>query len=752
MWSLAGTSAFALSHSVNMKSEDRTETVDSKQTREETVALKYCLAFVKEKLRFLNEIVADELKMSRNTLISIKIGLFLQYTGITLLLYVLFTNSWTLIGHVQCVDAVERDLNDTENLVLTSLCRNPNYRNRFSGIFMLLESMTMVLLLIKLVIGIKNVDHNFQDYLSMRLDNKALFWILLIPRFLLYLVLPFQSLMTAGLSLQFGSLLSVLRSPIMLLFSLIGKLFTLPIAIFFPYPLKSTVEADFARIAVHLGNREKSSTKWDTSSAQVTINCFESCHLRFEWSWYISVLFFLLNFTVVYWFIGFTETLRDVSVEGRTLDSRENCVEFIRVSEVSEDFSFEEEEENRIKEDNRRLNDLGEEEPERVLNEIFDDKIDKSDNLGVPDILTKETQTVAECLSNEKELAETPEKNKEAFDEPNSIESIPSVEGEPKEISKKQNEIVEGKSVIEHPNVNNKVVEHLKEVSQSNKGTQTFSLKLHKGSQTFVPIHLHKKVNKKTQVSPIFVDAQTNTDAVTNGGVTSAHNKEASPSQNGRFKFSKAVEGNGNYGLKNRQNGNVIEKIEQKELSVKEKNESKEKRLTGENGLCETENKSGFENLENDDKTKEFSQDSGTIVEENGCDNREKFGFPELKILPITLDFERRIIRENQIARINVEAFLKCLEKEDDRDVVFVEKDLLLDTFRNIVLTTKALGVEDAVCPRTGTSVDECGCRIHVLIKKFTKREQNDEVDGLKMETEDDDYSDDESYFNGFRL
>ena len=723
-----------------MKAEDRLETVESKQTGDETVSLRCCLTFVKEKLTLFNEIVVDEIKMSRNTLISIKIWLFIEYIGITLLLYIILSNSWVVNGRIECMDSAGRELNGTESLILSSLCRNPNYRTRFSSIFALFESMSMVLMLAKLVLAIKKIDDTVEGSLSMKLHSKAVFFMLFIPRSLLYLVLPLQSLMTATFSFHFGSLLAILRAPIMLFFSLTATLITLPISVFFPYPLNDSVEADFSNI----GDEGRTSEK-DPSSTPVTIHCFERCRLNFEWTWLIPVLFFFLNFAFVYWFLGFTEKSQDaISVEGRVLDSRENFsdgVEFIRVSEVSEDFSYEDEEES--KNCLKGMKDFEEEEEKsKRVDEDFD-RINNSERLGTGDAEEKEPVVLVASQAGNEEVREKSIAEKDSVKE-EVIENHLSTEGELTVTSKRDTEVVDGRDETKGSVVRSDVKEHLKEVSLSNKGTQTFCLKLHKGCQTFVPIHLHKKINKKTQVSPIFVDAQTNTDVISNGEGTSTQKFDVSQSENGRVNCSKAVDENGVGGFRNHQNGDTEKRSKEEELNVREKRE---------NGKIAESEKENIAKTENDRKNLEFSPDSNILIEANGHDRKEKFGFPELTIIPGTHDFERRILRKNQIERINVEAFLKCLEKEDERDVVFVEKDLLIDTFRNIVLTTKASTTEDAVCPRSNDVVDECECRIHGLIKKFTKQnQQSDEVDGLKMETEDDDCSDDESFFSGFRL
>ena len=766
------TSAFNSSHFVNMKTEDRTETIDSEQTKEETGSLNHYLTFIKENLALLNEIVVDEFKMSRNALTAIKIGLFLQYIGITLLLYVILTSSLVLNGRIRCMDSAEREFNDTERLILASLCRNPNYQSRFGGVFLFLETFSMVLLLIKLVISIKKDNGKFCDYLGVKVDEKTLFWISFLPRSMLYLVLPLQSSMAANLSFQFSSLLSILRSPIVLVFSLTARIITLPMSVLFPYPLKNTAEADFSRFY-----KERSLSQEGLSTTKLSINCYESCRFSFDWSWCYSVLFFFLNFAIVYWFIGFTESLDDVG-DGRAIDSRENYsdgVEFIRVSEVSEDFSFEEEEENKVKDGEKSVKDMGvkaknvDEDLEAADGKekaSGDENSSKSPVLSQgsakgPVLLSQEPSSTCEMTAESKGELKVIEG--EGFIDPGlsgtgdlmgkSID-LESIDGQG---VVKQHISSQDKHVVKFKDESDKAVgkerfrassvgkqegrECSKEISRASKGTQTFSLKLNKGCQTFVPIHLHKKINKKTQVSPIFVDAQTNTDAVVVNGVSNVPKEEDVPQrEDGQFKRNIAVQENGGVPLRNNRNGEANESVKE-ELNVREKEHS--------------ENKShdDLDKLENGRKSLESSPNSRLVTETNGSDHREKFGFPELKIIPRTLDFERRIVRENQIERINLDAFLKCLEKEDDRDVIFVEKDLLLDTFRNVVLLTKALATEDAVCPRSGDFADECSCCVHSLIKKCTKGElKSDEVDGLKMETEDDDYSDDESFFNGFRL
>jgi len=766
------TSAFNSSHFVNMKTEDRTETIDSEQTREETVSLNHYLTFIKEKLALLNEIVVDEFKMSRNVLTAIKIGLFSQYIGITLLVYVILTSSLVLNGRIHCMASTEREFNDTERVILASLCRNPNYQSRFGGVFLFLETITMVLLLLKLVISVTKDNGKLSDYFNMRIDEKTLFWISFLPRSMLYLVLPLQSSMAANLSFQFSSLLSILRSPVMLLFSLTARIITLPMSILFPYPLKSTAEAD-----ISMFYKERSLSQ-DLSASKLSINCYENCNFSFDWSWCLCVLFFFLNFAIIYWFIGFTENLDEVA-DGRVIDSRENYsdgVEFIRVSEVSEDFSFEEEEENKVKDGGKSVKDVGvkaKKVDEDLVTADGMEKVSGDDNSSKspqeslreqelsqglskgPLVSSQGSSTICEMTAESKVELKVIEG--EGFIDPGLAAKDDLV------LKSKEGEGIEGQDVLKHHissqdkqavkfKDESEVIkkerfrasslgklerrEYSKEISQASKGTQTFSLKLNKGCQTFVPIHLHKKINKKTQVSPIFVDAQTNTGAVVVNGVSNAPEEEdVSQSEQGRFKHNIAVQENGGDPVTN--------------LKTEDANESvKEERKQSEN-----QSDDDLEKLENGRKSLEASPNSKVVTQTNGSDHREKFGFPELKIIPRTLDFERRIIRENQIERINLDAFLKCLEKEDDRDVIFVEKNLLLDSFKNIVSLTKALATEDAICPRSGDFADECNCCVHSLIKKCTKGElKSDEVDGLKMETEDDDYSDDESFFNGFRL
>ena len=717
MLCFAKTSASDSSHFIKMKAEERTEILDTNSARQEPVSFKYCLSFLKDRLTEFRLQLAEEFKMSKNTLISTKVVLFLQYIGITLLVYNILTNSWLVTGNVHCTGHAEKTLNETEGLIIASLCRNPNYRARFSGMFLLLEVFTMFLLLIKLAMAIKKFDIDFEDYLNLKLDSKTIFWILFIPRVLFYQFLPLQSVWATNLSSHFGSFFSVLRSPVLFFFGMSAKLITLPIALLFPYPLNDTAEIDILKFAKDLGKSEGLFGNVGPSDANVVLKCFENCRLSFEWSWIVSVSYMLMNFTVVYWFVEFSETIGEVTDEGRELDSRENFsdgVEFIRVSEVSEDFSFEEEE-NKVKNLDTTLKDFEGEtttveqsikEGEQVV--VTGDVIDVATNESAA--MTK-TSVMSEGPINDEEMNEKAELEREE----------PEME--------KVDEISTSK--IE-------ATENFQEIVKSNRGTQTFCLKLNKGCQTFVPIHLHKKVNKKTQVSPIFVDAQTNTDAV-KVDVTSATRKEAAEIDHGRFKQNLVVEENGHDGVQEKRNGMMEdndERMKKRENTDNESNKEFEKLVNGEGEV-------GVELV-----------DSNVLVETNGSNGADKFGYSELTLIPRTFDFERRIIRENQIERINVDAFLKCLEKEDDSDVVFVEKDLLLETFRNIILTTKVSTTEDAVCPRSGDFVGECECKVHALIKKYTKQDgqQNDEVDGLKMETEDDDYSDDESFFNGFRL
>lgn len=691
-----------------MKSEEQADALDREQTTSDSRSLKPCLSYVRSRVALLTQDLTEELMMSKHTLITLKIGLVVQYIGMTLLIYSILTNSWLVNGSPTCFDKNENLINGSEGLTLASLCPNHDFRDRFSGLFVLLEACTVLALVLKLTLTMKK--YSLEDWLGVKLDDRSVCLALLTPRALLYFLLPVQSIMATNITSTFGSFLSIFRSPVLFLLSLPVRLITLPIALFFPCPLNDVAEIDVSKFAKHLGSSGSQLPNDGLASSLIVFDCFNNCQLRFESTWFVSASFVLLNSTLTYWFVGLLGSSIDTDDEGRVVESRENCsdgVEFIRVSEVSEDFSYEEEEEERKDEDlEKELNDLEIEKPNNDL---------KDENSELSDVVSKETPVTDNITKS------TDDREQSRLEEPAS-KSTETLEVLPRK-------------------VDNEFRENSREVSCSTKATQSFFLKLNKGCQTFVPIHLHKKVNKKTQVSPIFVDAQTNTDAVKTD-VSSVAGKEGLGNDLGRFQQSKVEErdkicyGANEENVKTENNGPKVKdnkEIEQETKQVSSDFHPGKNNANGGSGLLDT----------------------NVLITANGSVGKELFGSSELTLIPRTLDFERRIIRENQLLnRISVEAFLKFLEKEDDSDVVFVEKDLLIDTFRNIVLTTKLEGNDDAVCPRTGDLVAECPCRVHTLIKRISKREgrNSDEVDGLKMETEDDDDSDDESFFNGFRL
>lgn len=712
-----------------MKCDEQTDcvAVDRPETPR---SIKVCLNFVQKRLSLLNETIIEKFEMPATVLTSIRVGLVCQYIGISTLLYAIATNSWLVSGHIQCSDDDGKSLNGSEGLIIAAMCRDSVFRDRFSRMYLLLEMTAVVFLVAKLAIAIGKLELNLEDYINMKLDERSMFWILFLPRLLCYIFLPIESIMTANLSTAFASFLSIFQSPISFMFSLGVRIITLPISIFFPSPLRDKFDIDFPSLAKHLGKSERQDTCNGVLSNGIIVDCFEKCRLSLEPSWFISVVLILFNFSIVYWFLGVSSRCSDD--KGRALDSRDNFsegVEFIRVSEVSEDFSYEDDGGERDHETS--LKDLKEELKES-------EEIVKSDEFK--GVLSTEP-LVSESVSSGLEVLEGSITDGDA----GSLESSKlNEDAVDREVPEQDREISKAKDdeIIQDANLANLHEEEGKNVAemkiQSVKSTQTFTLKLNKGCQTFAPIHLHKKVNKKTQVSPILVDAEINTDAV-----NSVEKKEGgSQIEYGRFKQSKVVDANGKINIV--ENGKSIKDDgNDKELQIRDNREI-------ENRLKQDQFGNGNDHM-NDVA---MPSDSNDLLKGNGSVGKELFGFSELALIPRTLDFERRIIREKQIQRIDVESFLKFLEKEDDKDIIFVEKDLLIDTIRSIVLTTKMSTTEENVCERSGDFVDRCDCRVHVLIKRFTKhgRHENDEVDGLKMETEDDDFSDDESFFNGFRL
>ena len=856
-----------------MKCEEQTDFADNSKSRGKTstrASLRDHVIEINERLFLAAESWIEELKMSRIALNILKTVFILQYVAAVLLLYNIATQTWLTNGDVTCSGNFEQTLNGSESLLLASVCRNPIYRDRFVKFFLTLETLSLVFLVSKLFINAKYPGMKIADF--VHIDDRIVFGILMIPRVLIYLLIPIQSALSVTAPSSLGTIFSILRSPISFSLSFIIRLVTLPISIFFPYSIKESVEIDFNGISHIL--QAKSDIQMSDKSAKISVNCFEHCQVNFEASWMFSVVFVLLNYSAAFWCLALCEGFQEFRVDSRRGESREQYsdgVEFIRISEVSEDFSYEGDSEKgrnsvevadqfqideagklgegkkeqypQIKQDNVEQD----KQKEHVVDSLRSEVTATDSSIEIREDLTKEAEAAplkqadtssieaeaaplrqADTSSIEQSIPDPCKRGKPpiqkgivsslkqrvaAFEQdsakkdsrklsevdgvsqektvraadlikrfsshekidvevPRGRESVVREAGINKSERVVKKEISKGETVKTEvfETTNNKAetvkkeiktteidkAELTKEKIKTDKGVQTYNYKINKSCQTFVPIHLHKKVNKKTQVSPILVDAETNTE----------ERKEEKK-------------------LLDNRNGEKTEKTEkvdlgknlEKEDSRKEKDEvgSGTKRVSdngtgivegkkivnGNKAEVPVEDKILKGNQEKTDQNKSNKEslqlnghaENSMLEEIVKSDIGKKFGFAKLLLVPPTLDFERRIIRENEIGRLSVDAFLKHLKNEEDGDMIYVEKELLLKTFKEIVVISKIKKPEEELCPRSNEFVPKCVCQVHAVINTLTKQEKRDEVDGLRMETEEDDLSDDdESFFNGFRL
>ena len=844
-----------------MKCEELKDFADDSKTRGKTstrASLRDHVIEIKERLFLAAESWIDELKMSRVALNILKTVFILQYVAAILLLYNIASQTWLTNGDITCGGNFKQTLNESESLILASVCRNPIYRDRFVKVFLTLETLSMVFLVFKLFINAKYPGMKTADFVHK--DDKIIFAILIIPRVLIYLLIPIQSALSVTAPSSLWTIFSILRSPISFSLSFVIRFVTLPISMFFPYPIKESVEIDFNRISYVL--QANSDLQMSDKSAKTSVNCFEHCQVNFEATWMFSVVFILLNYSVAFWCLALCESSQEFRVDSRRGESREQYsdgVEFIRISEVNEDFFYEDDSEkgrnsvevaDQFQIDEAGKSEEGNQEQSPQVKQDTIDNVEKDERRGdVVDSLQSEVTTTDSSIEIREDLIKKAEvaplmqvdtssieqfkpdpckqgkapiqkgivsslKQRVAAFEQDSVKKdtrkLSEVDGVRQEKTVRAADLIKRfssheKIDVEVPrgresgareagiNKNEKVVkteiskaeivktevfetknnkaenvkkdiknaeidkaELTKEKIKTDKGVQTYNYKVNKSCQTFVPIHLHKKINKKTQVSPILVDAETNTEA-------REEEKKLLDNRNGeKTEKSEKVD---------------LGKNLEKEDSRKEKDEaSNGTKMVSDKGTGIVECKKTFDgnkaevsvedkilkgNQETTDQNKSNKEslklnghtESSMLEEIVKSDIGKKFGFAKLLLVPPTLDFERRIIRENEIGRLSVDAFLKHLKNEEDGDMIYVEKELLFKTFKEIVVIAKIKKPEEELCPRSNEFVPKCVCQVHSVINTLTKQEKRDEVDGLRMETEEDDLSDDdESFFNGFRL
>lgn len=844
-----------------MKCEEHTDFTDNSKSSEKTstrASLRDHVIEIKERLFLVAQSWIDELKMSRVALNILKAVFMLQYVAAVLLLYNIASQTWLTSGDIACSGNSENMQNGSDSLILGSVCRNPIYRDRFVKVFLSLETLSLVFLVFKLFINEKYPGMKIEDFLHK--DDKIIFSILMVPRVLIYILMPIQSALSVTTSSSLGTIFSILRSPISSSLSFIIRLVTLPISMFFPYPIKESVEINFNRIShiLQAGNDIQMSDKLTKTS----VNCFEHCQVNFEATWMFSVVFLLLNYSVAFWCLALFESFQECRVDSQRGESREQYsdgVEFIRISEVSEDFSYEDDSEKgrdsvevadqfqidqteKLGEGSQEQSSQGNQDhlSNREQEKLMGGNIDtvKSDRIATEtlkesrkDSMKEEQVGPAKKIEESSEEKLKPDASKHekppiqkgivsslkqrvaAFEQDTSKKDsrkLSEVDGVSQEktiraadlikrfssheqidvevprgrestvkkagIDKSENvvkteinraesvrteavqtestkadivkkEIV--KTVIDKTEIN-------KEKIKTDKSVQTYNYKINKSCQTFVPIHLHKKINKKTQVSPILVDAETNTEAReeektildNRNGEKAAKNEKVGVGKNVEKDDSRKEKHEVSNGSRKENNkGTGIIEIKKNVNGSKDEVSLKDNILMGNHGKTET--------IQGTKELLDVNGHTGSSMLEEivKSDVGKKYGFAKLSLVPPTLDFERRIIRENEIYRLSVDAFLKHLKTEENGDMIFVEKELLFKTFKEIVVIAKIKKPEEEVCPRSNEFVAKCVCQVHAVINTLTKQEKRDEVDGLRMETEEDDLSDDdESFFNGFRL
>ncbi|XP_065051097.1 uncharacterized protein LOC135680824 [Rhopilema esculentum] len=711
-----------------MKTGEKVQVADEKQSQTTPIAstLHESIIGMKESFILLSESLAEELNMSKSFLVTFKVGLLLQYFAVSLLLLSTASRAWFVNGNISCLGHSQQQINGTERSVIESLCRNPAYRDRFSALFLCLEIPVLLLLLLRVLVDERNHGWKFNWNLHFNFDDWTIYFITTLPRILVYIILPLQSALSTNAS--HSTLYAVFRSPFTFILGLLVRLIVFPIALFFPYPMKDFVEVNLSQIAESLSDLVP---KIEQMSLTGKIDCFQLCQASFDGTWCFFVCFLLVNFSIVFWVLNIP-ILNEEPRRGESRAQYSDSVEFIRISEVSEDFSFEE--------DDCRVSAT----PEKAANDLI-----VAESCAIPsNVVHLDTGEIedAKSITTEPDLDESVavgsvgnESDKTVVSDINeSVAVVP----EPDDVKRSDFAAIKSSVILDSEEKN----EELKEKVYLTKHTQTTIQHVSKGCQTFVPIHLYKKINKKTQVSPILVHAQTNTESDKKAD-TSVLKKavklvgeEQDRSEASELSETENVKNGVNSLETIHKHGKIFHVSEVKDSDAAEKTETK--LIIGES--CEKEDK---------------SSGNGVSVIENGYSAKEgntngKFGYAELSLIPKTLDFEKRVIRENQIQRINVDEFLGHLKSEDDRDVIFVDKELLLNTFRDLVTVSKVKESEEAVCPKTNELLKKCVCSVHKLMKSLPVQDgqPTDEFDGLKMETEDDNYSDDESFFNGFRL
>ena len=711
-----------------MKTGEKVQVANAKQSQTTPIAstLHESIIGMKESFILLSESLTEELNMSKSVLVTFKVGLLLQYFAVSLLLLSTASHAWFVNGIISCRGHSQQPINGTESLIIESLCRNPAYRDRFSGLFLCLEIPVLLLLLLRMLVDERNHGWKFNWNLHFNFDDWTIYCITTLPRILVYIILPLQSALSTNAS--YDALYAVFRSPFTFVLGLLVRLIVFPVALFFPYPMKGFVEVNLSQIAKSLNDLVPEIEQMNQTGK---IDCFQLCQASFDGTWCFFVCFLLVNFSIVFWVLNIP-ILNEEPRRGESRAQYSDSVEFIRISEVSEDFSFEE--------DDSRVSAT----PEKGAIDLI-----VAESCAIPlNVVHLETGEIEDAKSKTTELdldesvAVGSVENKSDKTVVSDINESVAVVAESDDVER--SDYVDRKSSVILDS--EEKTEELKEKVNLTKQTQTTIQHVNKGCQTFVPIHLYKKINKKTQVSPILVHAQTNTesDKNTDASVLRKAVKLVGEEQD-RIEASELSE---TENVKNGVNSSETIHKHRKVFHVSEVKDSEAAEKT------ETKFIIG-ESLENE----ESSSGNGLSVIENcyrGKDGNTngKFGYAELSLIPRTLDFEKRVIRENQIQRINVDEFLGHLKSEDDRDVIFVEKELLLNTFRDLATVSKVKESEEAVCPKTNELLKKCVCSVHKLMKSLPVQDgqPTDEFDGLKMETEDDNCSDDESFFNGFRL
>ena len=827
--------------------------------------------------------VDDCIMSSTRAVNAVKKVLLLQYVATSVVLYLALHNAWLTQNDLHCSwkkQEYKDGWNQTYETLLSNVCFNQGYNDRFSTIYLGLEFASVFLLLLKILP--RKPNNAFGNIRSILANPKLMYGIAAgFKLILIFKLLPSQ---LAVAEVKFGSVFGVIWACVGTLFNVIIGLaiqtVALPLSLLLPYPIKPAVTVDFLKFAMLVGNYEQDLISKTLPGLTKEIQCRQICRINSSFSRSVIVTLLLVCFSVVFWLIHIAENFEGETERKEILQMREQVsesVEFIRVSEVSDDFNYEvmlKEEKSRpvscdVCKENEvlRVNEEKEvlEEKRLVTDETkepvahFVEKADKNcQTMSLErNVMDQVSQTVSlerkvrdqvsqtvslERKVNSKVSQKVPFGSKINNQAPQTVHvehKVNSQASQTPQVEHIVNSQASQTVPLEHK-VNSKASQtvHM-EHNVNSQATQTVPLEHKVNSQASQTVPLEHKVNSQaSQTVPLehklnsdFEDVSLENSAnklgieVSNNirkeslvSSTSAISDKPNPKLKlgQRKDIAAAADGNVDssirgsvrlrkptkskkpnaYSVSNKEIKQELSNVNSKEdiSDVKSKTEVGKLERQNENVKSKTEvgnfeSKGEFSAVQNKDKVantdikSEFSDvkskdqlsnansknDLGKFesneklnskmelsVESNGTENLARFSFSELSLVPSDLDLEEKIKQRSFVPNMNTDNFLSQLKEEENKHQIYVEKELLMSTLTEIILTARITGSGDCdICPKTHDLVKECTCPVHNLIKSIIKGSpttpDRDSVDG-SLESINGDFSDDESFFCGFRL